>query len=72
MATKKKLSRPLKLGDHVKVHYYPAWRGCIVELRGPLGPGGIQIYRVRFERKPKPFFVELGEDQLEVIPAPES
>jgi hypothetical protein len=72
MATKKKLSQPLKLGDYVKVHYYPALRGQIVELRGPLGPGGIQIYRVRFKRKPSSMFIELGEDQLEVIPPPES
>jgi hypothetical protein len=72
MATKKKLSQPLKLGDRVKVHYYPALRGRIVELRGPLGPGGVQIYRVRFKRKPKSLYIELREDQLEVIPTSES
>jgi hypothetical protein len=68
MPTKKKVSQPLKLGDYVEVHYYPALRGQIVELRGPLGPGGAQIYRVRFKRKPKSMYIELREDQLEVIP----
>jgi hypothetical protein len=69
MATKKKPSQPLKLGDHVQVIYYPDLRGRIVELRGPLGPGGAQIYSIRVPRKPKPMYIELREDQLEVIPA---
>ena len=69
MATKKKPSQPLKLGDRVKIKYYPDLRARIVELRGPLGPGGVQIYRVRIQRKPKSSFVELHKDQLEVIPA---
>jgi hypothetical protein len=69
MATKKKKSpQPLKLGDHVKIKYYPALRARIVELRGPLGPGGAQVYRVRIRRKPKSTYVELREDQLKVIP----
>lgn len=72
MATKKKHTQPLKMGDRVEVHYYPALRGRIIELRGPLGPGGLQVYRVRFERKPKPLFIELTEDQLELISPPES
>lgn len=58
----------LKLGDRVRVLYYPEMRGRIVELRGPLGPGGAQIYRVRFPRKPKSMFIELREDQLIPIP----
>jgi hypothetical protein len=68
MATKKKSPQPLKLGDRVNIKYYPALRARIVELRGPLGPGGAQVYRVRIRRKPKPYFIELPEDQLEVIP----
>ena len=58
----------LKLGDRVRVLHFPNWRGRIVELRGPLGPGGTQIYRVRFPRKPKSMYVELREDQLIPIP----
>ena len=71
MPSKKKPAQPLKLGDYVVVKYYPDLRGQIVELRGPLGPGGLQIYRVRFKRKPTSMYIELGEDQLTVIPAPE-
>jgi hypothetical protein len=51
------------------VLYHPDYRGRIVELRGALGPGGAQIYRVRFPRKPKPIYIELREDQLILIPA---
>ena len=58
----------LKLGDRVRVLHYPDMRGRIVELRGALGPGGAQIYRVRFPRKPKSMYVELREDQLILIP----
>lgn len=58
-----------KLGDRVTVQYYPDWRGRIVELRGALGPGGAQVYRVRIPHKPKPWYVELREDQLILIPA---
>ena len=59
----------LKLGDHVKVLHSGGMQSQIVELRGPLGPGGVQIYRIRVERKPKPRFIEVGEDQLAAIPA---
>lgn len=59
---------PFKLGDWVEIHYTDRWRGRIVELRGPLGPGGIQIYRVRVPLKPKPIEIELREDQLKLIP----
>ncbi|HEV3255706.1 MAG TPA: hypothetical protein VG013_02380 [Gemmataceae bacterium] len=41
---------------------------AIVELRGPLDPRGMQIYRVRVRRKPKPAHIELREDQLVLIP----
>ncbi len=42
-------------------------RGRIVELRGPLGPGGAQIYRIRVAFKPKPSYIEVREDQLELL-----
>jgi hypothetical protein len=70
MATKnKKPSQPLKLGDYVKIKYYPDLRARIVELRGPLGPGGAQVYRVRIRFKPRSIYVELPENHLKVIPA---
>jgi hypothetical protein len=51
----------------VKVRF-TNWRGRIVELRGPLGPGGAQVYRVRYRGKPRPADVEVLEEQLELIP----
>ena len=70
MATKK-AAPTFKLGDRVTVRYFPHWRGRIVELRGPLAPGGMQVYGVRIRQKPKSFYVELGEDELILIPAEE-
>src|SRR5260370_40048946 len=57
----------LKLGDHVQIRHSGGLKGRIVELRGPLGPGGVQIYRVRYRREPKPAYIEGREDQLERI-----
>jgi hypothetical protein len=68
MATKK--SSPLfQLGDRVKIRYSD-WQGRIVEFRGPLGVGGMLIYRVRVPHKPKPIYIELPEDQLVAVPTP--
>ena len=67
MATKKN-SKPFNLGDRVKIRHTD-WRGRIVELRGPLGPGGAQVYGVRIARKPKSSYIEVREDQLIPIPA---
>jgi hypothetical protein len=57
-----------KLGDRVRILHssYPPAR--IEELRGPLGPGGAQVYRVRIRRKPRSIYIELLGDQLELIP----
>jgi len=63
----KKPAVAFKLGDRVKVRF-TNWRGRIVELRGPLGPGGAQVYRVRYRGKPRPADVEVLEEQLELIP----
>jgi hypothetical protein len=57
-----------KLGDRVRIRLSGGQRGRIVELRGPLGPGGAQIYRVRIPRDPKPGYIEVREDQLVLIP----
>ena len=56
-----------KWGDRVRI-YLSRLRGRIVELRGPLGPGGAQIYRVRVRRKPSPAYTEVREDQLILLP----
>jgi hypothetical protein len=59
----------LKLGDKVRILRSQGLQGRIVELRGPLGPGGAEIFRVRVWRKPKPHDIEVRADQLEAIPA---
>jgi hypothetical protein len=59
----------LKIGDLVKFRSQPTMRGRVVELRGPLGPGGAQVYRLLLRRKPVRAYVEAWEDQLEVIPS---
>lgn len=57
------------LGDRVKIRNGYGMRGQIVELRGPLGPNGEQIYRVRRSRKyPPAMFIEVREDQLVLLP----
>ena len=70
--TKAKSAIPkLQLGQVVEFVDSPEWRGQIVELRGPLGPGGAQIYRVRYGPKRARRFVEVREDQLEPISSEE-
>ena len=59
----------LKLGDRVKIRLSGGLSGKVVELRGPLGPGGAQIYRVQVRSKPEPKYIELREDQLDLVPA---
>lgn len=62
----KKDTPSLKLGDLVTIRHSGIKRGRIVELRGPLAPGGKQVYRVIVRRKP--VYIELTEDQLVLIP----
>jgi hypothetical protein len=59
----KKKQEPFKVGDWVGFHF-SEFQGRIVEFRGPLGPGGALIYRVRVPHKPKPIYIEVREDQL--------
>jgi hypothetical protein len=64
-------AEPLKVGDLVTIHNSGFKRARIVELRGALGPGGKQVYRVRVRRKPTPAYIEVLEDQLALIPVGE-
>ena len=57
-----------KVGDMVKIRLSGWKRAKIVELRGPLAPGGVQVYRVIVRRKPSPVYIEVREDQLELLP----
>jgi len=45
MAAKKSVPM-FQVGDRVKIRYSD-WRARIIEFRGPLGPGGALVYRVR-------------------------
>jgi hypothetical protein len=65
---KKKAVPEFKLGDYVRILHSGYLRAQIVELRGPLGPGGVEIYRVRVSGTQKPTYIELRGDQLELIP----
>ncbi len=50
------------IGDRVEIINFG--RGKITELRGPLGPGGAQVYRVIYRRKPKAGYIEVLGSQL--------
>jgi hypothetical protein len=43
-------AEPLPVGAWVRVLNSRLKPGRIIEYRGPLGPGGARIYRVRFPR----------------------
>jgi hypothetical protein len=50
------------VGDRVEILHFG--RGKITEIRGPLGPGGAQVYRVLYSRKPKAAYIEVLGNQL--------
>src|SRR5262249_6366787 len=50
------------IGDRVEIINFGL--GKITELRGPLGPGGAQVYRVIYRRKPKAGYIEVLGSQL--------
>ena len=63
------ISKPLlQLGDRVRIRFGNGMRGRIVELRGPLAPGGGQVYRVRISRRIRPTVIDFREDQLILLP----
>ena len=61
---------PLKIGTIVKIRNSGFEPGPIVEFRGPIGPGGMRVYRIRVRKKPKPAYIEVREDQLEQADPP--
>jgi hypothetical protein len=66
MATRN-LDEPLKDGTVVRILHSGYDRAWIAEYRGPLGPKGARIYRVLVQWKPRPVYIEVREDQLEVL-----
>jgi hypothetical protein len=67
--TTKNLTEPLKIGTIVRIRNSGYGRAQIVEFRGALGPKGARVYRVCVRKKPRPAYIEVLEDQLEVVAA---
>jgi hypothetical protein len=61
---------PLKVGTVVKIRNSGYPRAKIAEVRGPLGPRGARVYRVLVQKKPRRVYIEVREDQLEVLQEP--
>ena len=59
----------LPIGARVKIPNLGGQIGKIVEFRGGLGPNGASIYRVLLRRKPRRDYIELRDDQLELMEA---
>lgn len=67
MATAIKMASP-RVGDQVVFSWggYPV-RGRIVEDRGPLAPGGRQVYRIEAVLEPDDHMIlEMTPDQFEI------
>lgn len=68
--TPKNFVEPLKVGTLVKIRNSGYARAKITEDRGLLGPKGARIYRVLVQSKPRRVYIEVREDQLEVLQEP--
>ncbi len=66
MATQDQIE-PLKAGTVVRIRNSGYHRATIAEFRGPLGPKGARVYAVEVQRKPRRVYIEVLEDQLEVL-----
>jgi hypothetical protein len=66
--TRVKTTASFNLGDRVRIKDFAGQVGRIAELRGPLGPGGASVYRVKVQKKPRVSYIELLGDQLEYLP----
>lgn len=62
------LSASFHLGDRVRIKDLAGQVGRIAELRGPLGPGGASVYRVKVQKKPRASYIEVLGNQLESLP----
>ncbi len=58
---------PLKSGTAVKILNSGYSRAWIAEYRGPFGTNGARIYRVLVQKKPRRTYIEVREDQVEVL-----
>jgi hypothetical protein len=66
MATQS-LDEPLKVGTAVRILSSGYGIAKIAEYRGPLGGKGARVYRVLVQEKPWPVYIEVREEQLEVL-----
>jgi hypothetical protein len=65
--TTQSLAEPLKDGTLVRIINSGYARARIAECLGPLGPNGARVYRVLVQRKPRRVYIEVLEEQLEVL-----
>jgi hypothetical protein len=65
----KKVTESFKVGDLVKIPHYGGQTARVVELWGPLGPGGVQVYRVRVRGRQKPVYIDLPRGPVGAPPA---
>jgi hypothetical protein len=61
-ATKPKAVHVFAVGDRVEILHFG--KGKVVELRGPLGPDGSEVYRIMYQRKPSPRYIEVWAEQI--------
>lgn len=64
----KKSFTTFQVGDRVELRLSGGARGRIIEARGPLGPNGALIYRIKIRKDPKPITLEVRDDQLILLP----
>lgn len=55
-------------GTRVKIRHSGGLKGRVLKWTGPLAPGGVQTYRIRFGPKGNRLYAEVRRDQL--IPLP--
>ncbi|HQU45691.1 MAG TPA: hypothetical protein PK867_22950 [Pirellulales bacterium] len=65
--TTQNLSEPIPDGTLVEILNSGYKRAKVAEYRGPFGPSGARIYRVLVQRKPRPVYIEVRQDQLKVL-----
>lgn len=58
---------PLRIGTNVKILNSGYGRAKVAEYRGTLGPKRARVYRVLVQKKPRRVYIEVREDQLEVL-----
>ena len=68
MPSAKKVYPTFQFGDYVTILHTDGMKGKVIALRGPLGPGGAEVYGVRFGRKPHRRYAEVLGDQLALRP----